>query len=307
MYRIAQKGWSRANRFTTGAIVLLYLLATAHMSIALARLIQGFITYRNVIDPIDYFSDTTLTYIVAKDYFYITNLIVGDCVVVWRLYIVWGKNIWIAAFPIIMIIGTAISGYGSVSQDLLGTVSYEVAVNWVTAMFIISLCTNVIVTILTAARIWYFMPRYKEVMAQTPASYHRVILIIIESGCIIAAAKIVEFALFEVAPGSGIGGNNAMYIPYECMPQITGLMPTIIVLATNSGYTQRNEYSTSRSTASRAMTFAHDEVSTTTGISTSAIELEQEKSNTTRSSDFSHHLRTDNVDGPLGDYESDIF
>lgn len=51
--------------------------------------------------------------------------------------------------------------------------------------------------------------------------YSRVILLIVESGALIAAAKLIEFTLFKLAPVDGLNGLNAMYIIYESMPQIT--------------------------------------------------------------------------------------
>ena len=47
------------------------------------------------------------------------------------------------------------------------------------------------------------------------------ILLIIESGALISAAKLTEFALFQLAPVDGLDGLNALYIVYEAMPQIT--------------------------------------------------------------------------------------
>ena len=35
----------------------------------------------------------------------VPQLVLGDLVVVWRLYVVWGKNAWIVIFPLIMIAG----------------------------------------------------------------------------------------------------------------------------------------------------------------------------------------------------------
>ena len=51
--------------------------------------------------------------------------------------------------------------------------------------------------------------------------YNRIILLIVESGAIISATKLTEFTLFNIAPDSGIGGLNAMYILYEIVPQMT--------------------------------------------------------------------------------------
>ena len=100
----------------------------------------------------------------------------GDLVVVWRLYVVWGRNLWIAILPISMVVGefgelrvrfvwslcyrkadsvpSLVAGYGSISQWLLPNPVPETMVRWGTAMFAISLTTNVLVTAIIASRIW---------------------------------------------------------------------------------------------------------------------------------------------------------
>ncbi len=55
--------------------------------------------------------------------------------------------------------------------------------------------------------------------------YSRVIMLIVESGALIAVAKIVEFTLFKMAPVDGLHGLNALYVVYEIMPQVTVSVP----------------------------------------------------------------------------------
>ena len=50
--------------------------------------------------------------------------------------------------------------------------------------------------------------------------YRTIVLLIIESGAVIAAAKIVEFVLFKTAPLATFG-NHTLYIVFDMMPQIT--------------------------------------------------------------------------------------
>ena len=59
-------------------------------------------------------------------------------------------------------------------------------------------------------------------------SYNRVILLIVESGALIALAKIVEFTLFKMAPVDGLHGLNALYVVYEIMPQVTVSVPACL-------------------------------------------------------------------------------
>ncbi|RPD64453.1 hypothetical protein L226DRAFT_533713 [Lentinus tigrinus ALCF2SS1-7] len=247
MYAIYQKRRDGINVFTTVSILLLYLLATTHMSLALVRLIQGFIFYRDTIGPILYFANISVRLNMAKDYIYITNLVLGDLVVVWRLYVVWGKNIWVVVAPLIMIAGELISGYGAISQWLLPHPNPPTMVKWGTAMYVLSMATNILVTAAIASRIWYVTRRTQAVLGvEGNNRYSRVILLIVESGALIAAAKLIEFTLFKLAPVDGLNGLNAMYMIYESMPQITGLVPTAIVYAVNNGFTNQDDYYTSR-------------------------------------------------------------
>ncbi|RDX54211.1 hypothetical protein OH76DRAFT_1342043 [Lentinus brumalis] len=246
MYVIYQKRREALNIFTTVSIVLLYVLATIHMSLALVRLIQGFIFYRDTITPILYFANISVRLNMAKDYIYITNLVLGDLVVVWRMYVVWGKNPWVVVFPLIMTAGELISGYGAISQWLLPHPNPPTMIKWGTSMYVLSMATNILVTAAIASRIWYVTRRTQAVMGETGSNrYSRVILLIVESGALIAAAKLIEFTLFKLAPVDGLVGLNAMYIVYESMPQLTGLVPTAIVYAVNNGFTNKDDYYTS--------------------------------------------------------------
>ncbi|RPD54259.1 hypothetical protein L226DRAFT_304251 [Lentinus tigrinus ALCF2SS1-7] len=243
MYGIWRRRRHGVNLFTTGSIILLYALATTHMALALVRLIQGFVLYRDTIGPILYFANISVRLNMAKDYIYITNIALGDLVVVWRLYVVWGRNLWISVLPISMVVGEFVAGYGSISQWLLPNPVPETMVRWGTAMFAISLSTNVLVTAMIASRIWYITARSRGTLGVSSNNCHkRVILLIIESGALISAAKIIEFVLFKLAPLDGLNGLNALYIVYDAMPQITGLVPTVIVYSVNHGFTETADF-----------------------------------------------------------------
>ena len=66
----------------------------------------------------------------------------------------------------------------------------------------------------------------KGINTQGRNRYSRVILLIVESGVLITAAKLTEFILFQLAPLDGLDGLNALYIVYEAMPQITVSPPS---------------------------------------------------------------------------------
>ncbi|KAI0332758.1 hypothetical protein GY45DRAFT_1320671 [Cubamyces sp. BRFM 1775] len=272
MYSIYQKRKDGINRFTTVSLVLLYLLASAHMSLGLVRLIQGFIIYRDTIGPIEYFASVFIRVNMAKDYLYITNMFLGDLIVVWRLYIVWGKSILCAALPFLMCVAEFVAGYGATSQWLLPHPNGWEMLRWGTAMFTISMVTNILVTAVIASRIWYVSMRTRQVMGvDSGGRYNRVILLIVESGALISTAKIIEFTLFKLTPGNATMGLHAMYILYEILPQVTGIVPTMIIYAVNNGFTQRDDYYTSHKTTLAFATQTDNEMTAHTNTSLSAV------------------------------------
>ncbi|KAA1477765.1 hypothetical protein DENSPDRAFT_622136 [Dentipellis sp. KUC8613] len=262
LYHVAQRASKgtlhRSHYITTAAVILLYCIATAHMSMALRRLIIGFIHSSHGGDPdsMSYFADIGVSLNKAKDLLYITSMIIADSVVVWRCYSIWSHNRLVLVLPVCLVIGTTVSGYASIGQYFLVNPSPTVSVAWGTSMFAISLTTNVLVTLLSAGRIWYLSTWvYNDQPSSTSAKYRAIMLLIIESGAVIAAAKLTEFTLFRVAPGDGVGGNNALYIIFEMMPQINGIMPTIIIVVVNAGKTLCDEQYTTRE-PSAGMIFA---------------------------------------------------
>lgn len=86
-----------------------YILATAHISLSLTRLIQGFIKLRDVIDPVDYFASIFIRLNMAKDYLYITNVRVSlvdyacrrltalSCSCFWETWSLSGDSTWCMA------------------------------------------------------------------------------------------------------------------------------------------------------------------------------------------------------------------
>ncbi|KAH8110286.1 hypothetical protein DFH11DRAFT_798201 [Phellopilus nigrolimitatus] len=243
LYFIIVKRKSELYRPTTWIMVVMYSLATTHVFIALRRMIIALILRRNTPSgPIAYLADIGDSLNRAKDLIYITNLVLGDCVITWRCYVVWGNSMRVIALPTLMIIGTAIAGYGAIGQYFLSKPRLAVSVAWGTAMFAVSLATNIIVTLLTAGRIWYLTHPRRSVLGSADHRYRIIVLLVIESGAIVAAAKITEFVLFKTAPGTA-AGDHPLYIVFDMMPQITGMMPTLIIAVVNAGLTSTNVYS----------------------------------------------------------------
>jgi len=128
------------------------------------------------------------------------------------------------AAPILLVMGSAICGFGQTVYFARGQ-KYHSAfahplVVWNGSLFSLSLTTNVVVTALVALRVWYMLR-----LSGGPANfrYWRILVIVVESGMIYSVALICEVTLYFL-------GLNSFYIVYDPIGQLTGIVPTMIIV-----------------------------------------------------------------------------
>ncbi|EIM89322.1 uncharacterized protein STEHIDRAFT_43955, partial [Stereum hirsutum FP-91666 SS1] len=104
--------------------------------------------------------------------------------------------------------------------------------HWNGAVFSLSLATNVIVTSLIACRVWYdaeFASRFKGASFK----YKRVLALVIESGMIYSSTLVIEITLYFL-------NNDAYYIIYDPIAQLTGIVSTMIIVMVGLGLTSHD-------------------------------------------------------------------
>jgi hypothetical protein len=237
LYAIRYKRKTPLNKFTLSMAIIMFLFSTVHVSLGFQRLIFGFIYLRNQPGgPAAFFSNVSIPANVAKVCIHTINSVLGDSIVVWRCYHVWGKNLAVCAFPVLLIFGSAACGFGQTYYFAIAKTTHS-AFNsrlerWLVSLFSISLCTNVVVTSLVAFRIWYLikcMNVYSEGSLHT-SRYWKVVRLIIESGAIYSAALVFEITFYVLH-------SNAFYIVYDPIAQLTGIVPTMIIMMSTLGLT----------------------------------------------------------------------
>ncbi|KAF5393478.1 hypothetical protein D9757_000494 [Collybiopsis confluens] len=220
--------------------VFMFIFSSIHVSLGFSRLIEGFIVLRNQNGgPATYFSDVSIPLNVAKVIIHTVNSILGDSILVWRCYNVWGQNWLPSLLPILLIIGSAIAGFGqgvefARAKTIHSAFESELE-KWNGSVFSLSLATNVLVTTLIAARIWW-VGRQIGGFRGSHFLYRRVLTMVIESGAIYSSAIIIEITLYFL-------GNNAFYIIYDPIAQLTAIVPTMIIVMTSLGLTSDDLYS----------------------------------------------------------------
>ncbi|KIJ51799.1 hypothetical protein M422DRAFT_26522 [Sphaerobolus stellatus SS14] len=163
-----------------------------------------------------------------------------DCmsqmILIYRCYIVWGRNKYIVILPIILSITSLLSALVLDGElGVLGTNPDASVPGWFfplgTAGFSISLAVNALVTMMLVGRIWTFMRQSRDVLATGHSTYlHPTISILIECGVFTLAAQMcwVIFFKLQTPPWFMIGGPLTM---------IYGITPTLVATRVALGKT----------------------------------------------------------------------
>ncbi|EKM60010.1 uncharacterized protein PHACADRAFT_206224 [Phanerochaete carnosa HHB-10118-sp] len=188
--RILSKNLSLPKKLLIGLATVQLVSAFAHYITIMMDLISGFITYVDGPGGADaYFGNTTRARYVIAIFFFSTNYSIGDAILAWRCYAVWGHNRLIGAFFTVLVIVAFICGYTSAAhiatlgknRDLFA--DYQ----WAVAIFAMSLSIQVLASSMVVYKIW----RTSISMYHLSAAW-----IIVESGLILTSATVSVLVLF---------------------------------------------------------------------------------------------------------------
>ncbi|KDR69110.1 hypothetical protein GALMADRAFT_934629 [Galerina marginata CBS 339.88] len=229
------------------AVSIMYLLATAHIAMLLYELIIGFTQTSTDAEEQIYFTyGTPQVMAMVKNLIYIIVGAMGDCIVLWRLFIIWNGNYWVTGISGTVIASAFVTGVvGSCAYVLptdSGFIRTQTAVHFIWATISLSLVSNVLLTGLISGKIIYEQRSLSHLLGRS-GTYLRVVLIVIESAAIITVARVFELALATQTNTSGVDprGNNSAYVVNFSMPQILGIVPLIILIAVLAGFTHGTE------------------------------------------------------------------
>ncbi|KDQ54383.1 hypothetical protein JAAARDRAFT_72062 [Jaapia argillacea MUCL 33604] len=176
-----------------------------------------------------------------------TNQMVADSLLTYRAVWVWGKNFKVAVLPVIMITATAGCGYANAYYQFVfyylrrSAPPTEVSPppQWFTALaisykvtnanFILTTVTNVFLTILIAARLWWTTRGFSAVGVPV-STYYRVISMILESAAVLSLAFVAALIVHNDA-----SVFYAIDVFTAIIGQMTGIVPTVIIVIVGLG------------------------------------------------------------------------
>uniref|UniRef100_A0A0W0FIU2 Uncharacterized protein n=1 Tax=Moniliophthora roreri TaxID=221103 RepID=A0A0W0FIU2_MONRR len=230
VYTLVKKSTSDTAKSTTILVTLstlLFMSASAHMAVNIARLVEGYIKSPTRAAIIAYLLNITEPSNVAKQFLLVFVNLFSDMLLTWRVYLIWQRNLTITLIPAFLCTGTFVCGIVTGSYETLvqpgQTIFLARISSWATSQFSLSFAMNVSTTILIASRIWYVTKDIRETMPEYMEPYLRIIVIVVESASLAAVAQIIQLAFYvEKFPG--------IYFISDTIVQIVAMAPMIIIV-----------------------------------------------------------------------------
>jgi len=224
--------------------IVMWVLIGINFALSWSRIMDAFISGQDALraNPeavVAYFGDLRQWKEVARTGVYVGLTAVADTLFIYRLYIVWGRNRYVIALPILLLCGSLTSGIGI--EVVIGTSSTDLfsssLAGWATSFFSISLAQNIITTCLIVYRIW----RVNMDVARGPGSRSLwpVISVILESGAIYSSTLLVLLATYA-------SGSFAQYIALDMLVPIIGITFNLIIVRVGLGISSGGSRSAGR-------------------------------------------------------------
>jgi len=172
------------------------------------------------------------------------QFMLGDIVFIWRVWVVWGHNYWVAIGPFItMVIAAAF---------VLKTAPHlETKSPFLIASVAMIVANTATCTLLIAGRIWYARYQVRQISGGGTVyarGLSRTIILFIETGALITASQVISLILNVVnSPG--------IHILLDLQNPLIGILPTLIIVIVHFELVRSPATVTSRSSQSHGLHF----------------------------------------------------
>ncbi|PIL28071.1 hypothetical protein GSI_09824 [Ganoderma sinense ZZ0214-1] len=182
----------------------------------------------------------------------IPQVVLGDAVVWWRVWVLWNKNRPVLASCCFVLfatlvfgaLDTAVSCASGLIDDPLGKVSNRVAAGGAffegnffgLCAIAVSLFSNSAATLLVGYKAWKHRLRAKKHFdgVESVSRTQRVLMLLVESGvayCLLWALVLSSNASWVISsPGLSAWSNIMLYFAEGCIVALVGIYPTLIIV-----------------------------------------------------------------------------
>ncbi|KAF9461125.1 hypothetical protein BDZ94DRAFT_852858 [Collybia nuda] len=196
---------SKIHKVLFGATIVMFILSVIHLGLVMQE-----VTVESV----------SLACAQLQIVLSMIQYVTGDLVLIWRVWVILGRNYVIASGPLILMIVAA------AFEDHADT--------FFTAVSVSLIVTNTtLCTFLITSRIWYMQRIPKSVSSGTispwtPNHYKRITILVVESGALYTSCQIVSLVLHYTQ-------SVALPIILDLEIPLIGILPTLIIVFVHFG------------------------------------------------------------------------
>jgi len=213
------------------ATLCIFVTITAHWILTFIRLFEAFVLSGQT--PLDFYGDLKQITEVVKTGFLMASLVIGDSMIIYRLWIVWSYNKAVVVLPLCTLIGLTVCGVGITFQFTQYSPGQNVflseAGRWITSDCVFTLCTNLYCSVLIAWRIYKCNSSSRQYGGQ---NLNSVLAIIVESAAIYTSWTIFFFASYQ-------SQSNLQFIAVDAWPAMSGIAFMFINVRVGLGWAQK--------------------------------------------------------------------
>ncbi|KLO13140.1 hypothetical protein SCHPADRAFT_890231 [Schizopora paradoxa] len=217
----------------TVIMISMTVLGGAHVAIDIRRVVLAFIMQPEGRDEL--LNDVSSHLYIARTSIYVVQTFLGDAFIVYRAYIVTGKNKYMVPFSIACI-------SASICISVLCGIKYSKAswtatvfdlTPWTISYFFVTFIINLTCTVIISLRIWLTRRDAGPIQAHKHTS--QALKIVVESGAAYSILLVTLAATY-------VSKNWSQYIVMDALVQAIGIVFTLILLRVSLGVAQENPF-----------------------------------------------------------------
>ncbi|KAF9026865.1 hypothetical protein BDZ89DRAFT_1134576 [Hymenopellis radicata] len=186
------------------ATITLLVFATLNASLSVRLNLEGFIYYRG--DPSDWFNNMGSTIAIIKRADYVGQTFMGDCILIYRCWVIHGRKAVVIFFPTLFLIAETVCGVMTVYTQAHLDPNEDVD----------SQLTPYLMTVVSSSGY--------AVLDRHPGTLLRVKVMMIESGLLYTVTTLIFFGMY-------VSSNNASSLMQDTIVQIIGITFNLIIVS----------------------------------------------------------------------------
>ncbi|KAJ3851527.1 hypothetical protein EV368DRAFT_83450 [Lentinula lateritia] len=222
--------------------ILLFMLISAHWVVQILRSQRAFIgTVGSAGDAASaYYAFPADSMNLLKESLYLAQTFIGDCTMIYRLWIVYNKRMYVVVLPALLMAVYATSAIAVVIALGKTTPGENIFIStagvWAILVFSTTVATNLLTTSLITVRIWRIKRKVRGVALQT-VGLASILHIIIESAALYTVTALLTLIGYSTE-------QLWQFITIDMISPIIGISFTLISVRVSRGTTSQNGYST---------------------------------------------------------------